>query len=204
MNSNNQNTVPETEVSENTAQAENEETCKEGGECEKSACKKKKKNDDAAKKLLAEYLEENEKLKKELSEQKDMHLRMLAEYDNFRKRTSSEKSAIYADTKAEVVEKFLPVLDNLERAAGCSAETENDSAIREGVSMVLRSFGDIFEKLGVSEIPAMGEQFDPNVHNAVMKEDNPDVGENVITEVFQKGYRIGDKVIRYSMVKVAN
>ena len=204
MNSNTENTAPETVACENTAAAENTENCGNDGGCEKSACKKKKKNDDAAKKLLAEYLEENEKLKAQLAEQKDIHLRVLAEYDNFRKRTSSEKSAIYADTKAEVVEKFLPVLDNLERAAGCTAETENDSAIREGVSMVLRSFGEIFEKLGVSEIPAMGEQFDPNVHNAVMKEDNPDVGENVITEVFRKGYRIGDKVIRYSMVKVAN
>ncbi len=193
MSNKNENTAPEQATDKKEPEAEKPE-----------AAKKKKKNDDAAKKLLAEYLEENDKLKAELSEQKDMHLRLMAEYENFRKRTASEKSAIYSDTTAEVVEKFLPVLDNLERAAGCSTETEGDSAIRQGVEMVLRSFNDIFEKLGVSEIPALGEQFDPNVHNAVMKEDNPEKGENEITEVFQKGYRIGDKIIRYSMVKVAN
>jgi len=193
MSNKNENTAPEQVTDKKEPEAEKPE-----------AAKKKKKNDDAAKKLLAEYLEENDKLKAELSEQKDMHLRLMAEYENFRKRTASEKSAIYSDTTAEVVEKFLPVLDNLERAAGCSTETEGDSAIRQGVEMVLRSFNDIFEKLGVSEIPALGEQFDPNVHNAVMKEDNPEKGENEITEVFQKGYRIGDKIIRYSMVKVAN
>lgn len=193
MSNKNENTAPEQVTDKKETEEEKPE-----------AAKKKKKNDDAAKKLLAEYLEENDKLKAELSEQKDMHLRLMAEYENFRKRTASEKSAIYSDTTAEVVEKFLPVLDNLERAAGCSTETEGDSAIRQGVEMVLRSFNDIFEKLGVSEIPALGEQFDPNVHNAVMKEDNPEKGENEITEVFQKGYRIGDKIIRYSMVKVAN
>ena len=194
MSNKTENTTPETA-------AETKET---EAAPKQEAAKKKKKNDDAAKKLLAEYLEENDKLKAELAEQKDMHLRLMAEYENFRKRTASEKSAIYSDTTAEVVEKFLPVLDNLERAAGCSTETDGDSAIRQGVEMVLRSFNEIFEKLGVSEIPSLGEQFDPNVHNAVMKEDDPEKDENVITEVFQKGYRIGDKIIRYSMVKVAN
>lgn len=170
----------------------------------KTAKKKKDKNDEAAKKLIADLLSENEKQKAEFAEQKDMYLRVLAEYENFRRRTAEEKSKIYSDTTAEVVEKFLPVLDNLEHAAGCATDSEADSAIRQGVELVLRSFCDILEKLGISEIPALGETFDPNIHNAVMREDNPDKGENEITEVFQKGYKLGNKVIRYSMVKVAN
>lgn len=171
---------------------------------QEKAPKKKTKNDDAAKKLLAEYLEENENLKKQLEEQKDTYLRVLAEYDNFRKRTASEKSSIYSDTRNEVIEKFLPVLDNLERAAECKVESEAENAVLAGVEMVLKSFREILEKLGVSEIPALGEKFDPNLHNAVMKEDDPEKGENEITAVFQKGYKTETKVIRYSMVKVAN
>ena len=171
---------------------------------EKATKKKKEKNDDAAKKLIADLLSENEKQKAELAEQKDMYLRVLAEYENFRRRTADEKSKIYSDTTAEVVEKFLPVLDNLEHAAACSADTDADSAIRQGVELVLRSFREILEKLGVSEIPALGETFDPNIHNAVMREDDPEKGESEITAVFQKGYKLSNKVIGYSMVKVAN
>ena len=191
--------TPEAEAE---AQAPAEEVTEE--KAEKGTKKKKEKNDAAAKKLIAELLEENENLKKEQADQKDMYLRLLAEYENFRRRTAEEKTKIYSDTTAEVVEKFLPVLDNLGYAAGCSADSDADSAIKKGVDLVLRSFTDTLEKLGVSEIPSLGETFDPNVHNAVMREDNPDKGENEITEVFQKGYKIGNKVIRYSMVKVAN
>ena len=193
----------EVEAAQEECTPQESEKCTE--EKKEKTCKKKKdKNDEAAKKLIADLLAENEKQKAELAEQKDMYLRVLAEYENFRRRTASEKTQIYSDTTAEVVEKFLPVLDNLEYATGCSAESDADSAIRQGVELVLRSFRDILEKLGVSEINALGETFDPNVHNAVMREDNPDKGENEITEVFQKGYKLGNKVIRYSMVKVAN
>ena len=194
---------------EEVTTAQEECTPQESEKCteekkEKTCKKKKDKNDEAAKKLIADLLAENEKQKAELAEQKDMYLRVLAEYENFRRRTAGEKTQIYSDTTAEVVEKFLPVLDNLEYATGCATESDADSAIRQGVELVLRSFKDILEKLGISEIPALGETFDPNVHNAVMREDNPDKGENEITEVFQKGYKLGNKVIRYSMVKVAN
>ena len=193
---NKENTVPETESCE---------TCETSEETQKKSCKKKKdKNDEAAKKLIAELLEENEKLKAELSSQKDAQLRLMAEYDNFRKRTASEKSQIYTDSTADAVEKFLPVIDNLERAATCEAQTDEGKAIKAGVELVLRSFAETLEKMGVSEIPALGEKFDPNMHNAVMQEDDPDKSESEITEVFQKGYKIGNKVIRYSMVKVAN
>lgn len=193
---NKENNIPEAEAAE-------AEVCTE--EKPAKGCKKKKdKNDEAAKKLIAELLEENEKLKKELASQKDAQLRLMAEYDNFRKRTASEKSQIYTDCTSDAVEKFLPVIDNLERAALCEAQTDEGKAIKAGVELVLRSFTETFEKMGVSEIPALGETFDPNFHNAVMQEDNPDKGESEITEVFQKGYKIGNKVIRYSMVKVAN
>ncbi|MBE6570876.1 MAG: nucleotide exchange factor GrpE [Ruminococcaceae bacterium] len=175
-----------------------------GEKPEKATKKKKEKADDAAKKLIADLIAENEKQKSELAEQKDMYLRVLAEYENFRRRTADEKSKIYSDTTAEVVEKFLPVLDNLEHAAVCSTDSDADSAIRQGVELVLRSFREILEKLGVSEIPALGETFDPNIHNAVMREDDPEKGESEITAVFQKGYKLSNKVIRYSMVKVAN
>lgn len=158
----------------------------------------------AERKALAEAVAEIDKLKKELAEKEDRYLRTLAEYDNFRKRTASEKSAIYSDTVAEVVEKFLPVLDNLERAVGVDTEGESAKAVREGVEMVLRSFRETLEKLGVSEIEAEGKTFDPTYHHAVMKEEDPEKGENEITAVFQKGYTLGGKVIRYAMVKVAN
>lgn len=158
----------------------------------------------AERKALAEAVAETDKLKKELAEKEDRYLRTLAEYDNFRKRTASEKSAIYSDTVAEVVEKFLPVLDNLERAVGVDTEGESAKAVREGVEMVLRSFRETLEKLGVSEIEAEGKTFDPTYHHAVMKEEDPEKGENEITAVFQKGYTLGGKVIRYAMVKVAN
>lgn len=158
----------------------------------------------AERKALAEAVAETDKLKKELAEKEDRYLRTLAEYDNFRKRTASEKSAIYSDTVAEVVEKFLPVLDNLERAVGVDTEGESAKAVREGVEMVLRSFRETLEKLGVSEIEAEGKTFDPAFHHAVMKEEDPEKGENEITAVFQKGYTLGGKVIRYAMVKVAN
>lgn len=185
------------------AETNKKETAPEAAE--KKEPKKAKKSDELeiSKKLLAETCAERDTLKAELDEKNDMYLRILAEYENYRNRTSAEKAKIYSDSVAETVEKFLSVLDNLDRACTFGAEGEDES-IKAGVVMIRKSFCDILEKLGVSEIPALGEQFDPSYHNAIMKEDNPDVGENVITEVFQKGYKLGDRVIRYSMVKVAN
>lgn len=200
-NNNDENTtIQDKKVNETECIQENSE---KSDKCANSK-KKKEKNDEAAKKLIAEMLEENDKIKKELAEQKDIYIRTLAEYDNYRKRTAAEKSKIYSDSVADTVEKMLPVLDNLERAVSCPAENDDAKAIRSGVELVLRSFKETLEKLDVSEIPALGETFDPNLHNAVMREDNPEKGEGEITEVFSKGYRIGNKVIRYSMVKVAN
>ena len=131
----------------------------------------------------------------------DRYLRLAADYDNFRKRTIKEKEQSYGNGKAHAVEKLLPVYDNLERAV--KQETA-DEAYKKGVEMTMTQLKEVFTKLGIEEIPALGQTFDPNVHNAVMHVDDEELEENMIVEQFQKGYMLNDKVIRYSMVKVAN
>ena len=131
----------------------------------------------------------------------DRYLRMAAEYDNFRKRSQKEKDNLYTEIKAETVEKFLPVYDNLERAL---AQQTADEAFKKGVEMTMTQLTGIFEKLGVTAFGEAGEAFDPTLHNAVMHAEDESAGENVILEVFQKGFRIGEKVVRFAMVKVAN
>ena len=131
----------------------------------------------------------------------DKYLRLCAEYDNFRKRSQKEKDSLYADIKAETLKKFLPVYDNLVRALDQSTE---DEAYRRGVEMIMNQFNTTMEKLGVTEIESLGQKFDPAFHNAVMHVEDAEKGENEIVEVFQKGFIMGDKVIRFAMVKVAN
>ena len=131
----------------------------------------------------------------------DKYLRLCAEYDNFRKRSQKEKDSLYADIKAETLKKFLPVYDNLVRALDQSTE---DEAYRRGVEMIMNQFNTTMEKLGVTEIESLGQKFDPAFHNAVMHVEDAEKGENEIVEVFQKGFLMGDKVIRFAMVKVAN
>ena len=140
-------------------------------------------------------------LEKEKADLNDKFLRICAEYDNFRKRSQKEKDALYGDIRASTVTQFLPVYDNLERALKQSTE---DEAYKKGVEMIMTQFCSTLEKLGVTEIECLGEKFDPTMHNAVMHVDDEEKGENEIVEVFQKGFRIGDKVIRFAMVKVAN
>ena len=144
---------------------------------------------------------ETDTLKASLAEEKDKYLRLLAEYDNYRKRSQKEKEAAWNNAKAETVKELLPVYDNLERAV--QQETA-DEAYAKGVQMTMNQLKTVLEKLGVTEIPAKGETFDPNVHNAVMHMEDETLGENVVAEVFQAGFKLGDKVIRPSMVKVAN
>ena len=136
-----------------------------------------------------------------LAEQEDKFLRLAAEYDNFRKRTAKEREALWTEVKANTAAAFLPVYDNLERAI--KQETA-DEAYKKGVEMTMNQLKEVFTKLGIEEIPAQGQTFDPNLHNAVMHIDDENFGENEITEVFQAGFRCGEKVIRFSMVKVAN
>ncbi len=144
---------------------------------------------------------ETEALKKQIEELKDAKLRLAAEYDNFRKRSMREKDGIYADAALSTAAKFLPVLDNLERAA--KQETA-DEAYKKGVEMTLAQLYGVMEKLGITEIPALGEQFDPEVHNAVLHVEDETIDENTIVEVFEKGFKMGDRVMRHSIVKVAN
>ena len=136
-----------------------------------------------------------------LAEQEDKFLRLAAEYDNYRKRSQKEKESAWADARAETVLAFLPVYDNLERAL--KQETADD-AYKKGVEMTMTGLKEILSKQGVEEIPALGETFDPNLHNAVMHVEDEDAGENTIVEVFQTGFQSGGKVIRFAMVKVAN
>ena len=131
----------------------------------------------------------------------DSYLRLAADYDNFRKRTIKEKEASYGNGKADAVEKLLPVYDNLERALNQPTE---DVAYKKGVEMTFNQLVGIFTNLGVEIFGAEGETFDPNLHNAVMHIDDENLGENVIAQVFQKGFKLGDKIVRFAMVQVAN
>ena len=146
-------------------------------------------------------LEELEALKKSLSDQEDKFLRLAAEYDNYRRRTAKEKDSIWNDAKADAAVAFLPVYDNLERAL--KQETA-DEAFKKGVEMTMTQLKTVLEKLGITEIPALGQTFDPNLHNAVMHVEDENFGENTVCDVFQAGFQLGDKVIRFAMVKVAN
>ena len=144
---------------------------------------------------------EEEALKEELRGANDRYLRLLAEYDNFRKRSQKEKENLYGDIRAEAVTSFLPVYDNLLRAL---AQPTEDEAYRKGVEMILNQFCATLEKLGVKKIESLGQSFDPAFHNAVMHVDDEEKGENEIVEVFQEGFLLGEKVICFAMVKVAN
>ena len=182
-----------------------EETAPEA-EKENTPVQEDKKAEPAEKESKAETEEKaaepkEDPLKDELAQVTDKYLRICAEYDNFRKRTQKEKDNLYGDIRANVITSFLPVYDNLVRAL--AAETQ-DEAYRKGVEMIMNQFNTTLEKLGVTEIKAVGEKFDPTLHNAVMHVDDESKGENEIVEEFQKGFKIGDKVVRFSMVKVAN
>ena len=151
----------------------------------------------AEEKLAAEL----ENTKNELAGEKDKYLRLLAEYDNFRKRSARERDNIYADVKADTLLKLLPVYDNLERAL---QNPTADEAYRKGVEMTMNQFTEALKTLGVTPIEALGAAFDPALHNAVMHTEDPERGEQEIVQDFQKGFKMGDRVIRFSMVQVAN
>ena len=159
----------------------------------------------AEKKKIKSLEVEVSRLQKQLEEKKeecdslnDRYARMMADYDNFRKRSAKEKEGVYADAYSDCIANLLPILDNLERASG----SDNMEAVRKGLEMTVKAFDDAMEKMGIKEIEC--ETFDPNLHNAVMHIEDEQYGEGEIVEVFQKGYIKGDKVIRYAMVQVAN
>ena len=185
------------EVIEEKPEAQAEEKAGTPKEEKKEKAKKEK-----AEKKKEEKTEPQEDKKPEAPQaQSDAYLRLLAEYDNYRKRSQREKDSLYADIKADTLLKFLPVYDNLVRALNQPTE---DEAYRKGIEMIMTQFCTTMEKLGVEKIEALGKTFDPSLHNAVMHVDDEQKGENEIVEVFQEGFRLGDKVIRFAMVKVAN
>ncbi len=158
-----------------------------------------------AKKLEAELEETQKKLsvtEASLAEEHDKYIRLYAEYDNFRRRTAKEKEAIYGDATADAVSGILPVIDTLERAAAGLSPEDAESPLGKGIIMTLKSATDALAKMGVEITPA--EIFNPDLHNAVMHIEDETLPEGAIVEVFQKGYRKGDRIIRYAMVKVAN
>ncbi len=165
-----------------------------GGEQKPEKKEKKKKASPEQEKL--------EKLQKEFSAYQEQHLRVLAEYDNFRKRTQNEKNAIYNNAVSDTVQAVLPIADNIERAL--SQENVSAEDMRKGVEMIETQIAAAFEKLGIKAIGEPGDAFDPSIHNAVAHIDDESLGENVIAAVYQKGYMLGDRVVRHAMVQVAN
>ena len=184
-----------------TADGETEEVeakaAEESAPAEEKTDKKKNKKADARIAELEAKLAEADKAH---SEQNDKYMRMAAEYDNFRKRSAKEKEGIYADAYADALKSILPIIDNLERAVG----VEGAEAVAKGLEMTLKGAGEALEKMGVEAFGAEGDQFDPNMHNAMMMVDDESHKEGEIVTVFQKGYKKGDKIIRYAMVTVAN
>lgn len=145
---------------------------------------------------------EAEKLRDELDASKQAHIRTLAEYDNYRKRSTKEKQAAYSGAKCDCIAQLLPVIDNFERAL--SAEAADLESFKKGVEMTYNGLMETIGKLGVEAYGEAGEQFDPNIHNGVMHAEDESLGENLVADVFSKGYRLGDRILRPAMVKVVN
>lgn len=152
--------------------------------------------EEAAPELTAE-----QKLEAELADMKDKYLRLMAEYDNYRKRTAKQLLENTQTAKCNTINDILPVFDNFERAAGAES---SDETYKSGVQMIFNQFSDMLTKLGVEIIDPTGQEFDPEIANAVNRIEDPELGENIVAQTFQKGYKLGDKVIRYAMVVVAN
>ena len=173
------------------------ETVEEETAAEEATSEKKKKTKHHE---LDELKKEIESLKEEIKEKDDKYLRLAAEYDNFRRRSREEKDATYSSAMADTVAELLPIIDNLERAAAF----DDSEKVREGVKMIASTVTSALSKLGVEAFGEAGDKFDPNLHNAVMHDEDDSERENEITDVFQKGYKKGNKIIRFAMVKTVN
>lgn len=152
--------------------------------------------------VTREQMEKMEKLAAQMAILNDQHLRLAAEYDNYRKRTTKEKETIYQDAKLDTIAKFLDIYDNLERAV--TQAGDDDNVHKKGMEMIFHQLQGVLEKLGVTVIDPAGQPFDPARHNAVMHVDDENLGENIVAQVFQKGFLLGDRVIRFATVQVAN
>ncbi|MDO4518812.1 MAG: nucleotide exchange factor GrpE [Eubacteriales bacterium] len=203
-------TVEDTAKEETSVEEENAQETEENVETEEESAEN---NSEDAEEDSSEEAEGKHRLfgkkKKEKVDKKDQQIeeltdrlkRTMAEFDNFRKRTEKEKASMYIIGAKDIVEKMLPVVDNFERGLAQAAEGD---PFADGMRLTYKAMMDTLEGLGVKQIEALGQEFDPNYHNAVMHEENDEVGENIITEEFQKGYTYKDFVVRHSMVKVAN
>ena len=202
---NKQPTAEETAESQAETQAGTEQQeapeAAEAPEKEEKAAKGKKKKEKTYT-LTREQMEAAELAAKQLESVKDQFVRLTAEYDNYRKRTTKEKENIYQDAKGDTIKAFLAVYDNLERAV--ATEGGEDSPHKKGLEMIFHQYQEILKKLGVTEIEAAGKPFDPEKMNAVMHIDDESLGENVVAQVFQAGFMLGNKVIRHAIVQVAN
>ena len=194
----NNETVEKEEITEKEETVVNDEAYKDDNKVENAEASEVSEN--AEEDELSMIKKQNKKLQEELDLTKDTLLRLRAEYDNYRKRTTKEKEGIYSDAYVDVIKEILPIIDNLERAIAADGTLED---LKKGVEMTMKGCQDAFSKLGVEEIDATGE-FDPNFHNAVMHIEDENFDKNVVAEVFQKGYKKDDKIIRHTMVKVAN
>ncbi len=175
-------TADEAEISEETQDAE---------ETKAAETEHIDSNDDQSAKIEA--------LEKELQNEKDKYMRLFAEFDNFRKRTSKEKTEAYGDATAKTISELLPVIDNFDRALDTPCSDEN---FKKGIDMIFTQMKDIFAKIGVTEIDALQKPFDPNLHNAIKQAESDELEADTVCEVFQKGYKLGDRIIRHSMVSV--
>ena len=183
-----------------------EETVEEAGKAAGESAKETEDNKETkgkkpTKKEFDELKKEVDSLKEELASQNDRYLRMVAEYDNFRKRSAKEKESTYTDATFDALKEILPIIDNLERA---EAFLKEDDKLSEGVRMTLAQVQTTLERLGVEAVSEVGVPFDPMIHNAVMHNEDEAFGENTVSMVLQKGYKKGDKVVRYAMVQVSN
>ena len=194
----NSSPASEEQAKEASTAEQNEQTAAQAKpEAEAAKQPEEKKHEDAKQQEASEF----GKAQQALAQEHDSYLRLAAEYDNYRKRSQKEKDNLYTEIRSETVEKFLPVYDNLERAL---AQETQDAAFKKGVEMTMNQLVSVMEKLGVESFGAAGDHFDPQLHNAVMHIEDESLGENVIAEVFQKGFKVGEKVVRFAMVKVAN
>lgn len=188
------------ETAETAETEETKETVNEAAPAEEKADKADKKKSKKLEAKISELETKLEEADKAAAEQNDKYMRLAAEYDNFRKRSAKEKEGIYSDAYADALKSILPIIDNLERAVG----VEGADAVAKGLEMTLKGASEALEKMGVEAFGAEGDEFDPNMHNAMMMVDDENHKEGEIVTVFQKGYKKGDKIIRYAMVTVAN
>ena len=200
MNNENKNPNVEEELKKQSQEAaENEQTTSEASEAQENASSEEKEL--TAEEKLGKELEEAQKV---IDEQKDKYLRLSAEFDNFRKRTEKEKAAMFEVGAKSVIEKLLPTVDNFERGFASVTDEQKEDPFVQGMEKVYRQLMASLESIGVKPIEAVGQEFNPNFHNAVMHVEDEEAGENIIVEEFQKGYLYRDTVVRHSMVKVAN